>query len=80
MISAASGPTGISFQDEKDEKEAADILAAPFAVLPPISDVKQEGNPAVEVEAADSLLVRSHATLFLLSHVYFGSIDHHSFR
>ncbi|KAK4236139.1 major facilitator superfamily transporter [Achaetomium macrosporum] len=47
----------MSSQDEKNEKEAADVLAAPSAVLPPISDVKQEGNPAVEVEAADSLLV-----------------------
>lgn len=70
----------MSSQEEKGEKEAADILAAPSAALPPISDVKQEGNPAVEVEAADSLLVRSHATPFLLSHVYFSSIDHHSFR
>jgi hypothetical protein len=70
----------MSSQDKKNEKEAADSLAAPFAALPPISDVKKEGNPAVEVEAADSLLVRSHATPFLLSHLYFGSIDHYSFR
>ncbi|KXX74750.1 putative drug/proton antiporter YHK8 [Madurella mycetomatis] len=47
----------MSSQYEKDENEAADILATPSAVLQPISDVKQEGSPAVEVEVADSLLV-----------------------
>lgn len=69
----------MSSQDGKDEKEeAADILAAPAAVPPPISDNKDVGNPAAEVEAADSLLVRSPC----FSHIYFtqDAIDHHPLR
>ena len=49
----------MSSQNEKVENEAADIPTAPSAVLAPISEleVKHECNPAVEIEASDSLLV-----------------------
>ncbi|WQF82588.1 Putative sugar transporter, major facilitator superfamily, MFS transporter superfamily [Colletotrichum destructivum] len=45
----------MSSPDEKGEKDAADALTAP-----PVSNIKQEANPALEVgvEAADSLLVK----------------------
>lgn len=56
ILSTVFRPAAMS---SRDKKEAADTLATP-------SNVKQKGNAADEVEAADPLLVRIHGTLFLL--------------
>ena len=77
----SSRPTAMSSHSKKVGKEAADMITTPSGVLLPVSDARKGCNLEVETEAADPLLVRCHATfLFLLSHVYLGSINHHLFR
>ena len=77
----SSGPTAMSSHNEKVGKEAADMITAPSGVLLPVSDARKDCNLEVETEVADPLLVPCHATsLFLLSHVYLSSINHHLFR